>query len=530
VAAATNTTLVDYTFSAGTLTALHTVAIAHQVNSVRWMPGANYLVIACNGAAGFAGIRAYQETGAALTLLAGTITVAGNSNAEACAWYPAGTYVVVGTAAATAQVQSYPFTEAGGLAASVSSVTPGTVSRDAISFAPSGSYVAVGTATSPYLYLYPFSGAGAFGTAISPTGTSIPAGTVQCVDWSPNGNYLAVGLAAGTNRLAVYAYNATAGTVTLQSTTQVGEANTVYAVNWDKTGRYLLVGLATSTVSEFRVYYFNQTTQALICLYENATAIASNVQAARWSKDAKSIAQGTAAATLNVSAYSATQELYPLVLDNVDVTFNNDLTLSVSTQFNGACNLNGRGCRLDFQTGGELVARPGANVIVENIELTNLKSTLLRCMTNNASITLRNCILNLSGNYTFSQGALLFDNDVMVTGTCSFIYSSGLTSTISSQTRLFFDTGTTFSYVPSVARRNLLAMTDPSSILYFNGCTVFATRTGLQLSTGKLLLDGRVTMSSAARYATEGIGLSSNLDIHVLGGATLDVYGFVRSD
>jgi hypothetical protein len=138
--------------------------------------------------------------------------------------------------------------------------------------------------------------------------------------------------------------------------------------------------------------------------------------------------------------------------------------------------------------------------------------------------------LALSGDYTFSQGSLIFDNDVMVTGTCKFIYSSGMTSTINSQTQLLFDTGVTLSYAPSVPRRNLLAMVDQTSVLYLNGCSLFATRTGLQLSTGMLLLDGRTTMSSGARHTAEGIGLSSNLDIRLLGGATLDVFGIVRAD
>ena len=527
LAAVTNTALQDYSFNGATLTALHTSAIGRQVNTVRWHPSDNYLVIGCVGGAGNE-FRAYQETGAALNVLAGGISLGGvlGTDATAIAWHPSGNFVVGGNNLGTNQVQSYPFTKAAGLAAAVSSVATGVVSRSALSFAPGGNYIAVGTTTSPQLDILSFSGAGAMAASTS----AIVGQIVQCVDWSPTGTYIAVGLAGGTTRLTVYAHDVAAGTVTERTTARVTEANTVFAVNWDRTGRYLLVGLATNTGSEFRVYYFNQVQQTLIPLYENVTNVASNVQAAVWSHDAKFIGRGIAAAANNVAAFSATQDFSPLLCSGTDLTFNNDLTLSVSMQFNGVCNVNCRDNRIKLQDSGELIARPGANLIIENTEISSLRDTRLRCLTDNASITLRHCILSLSSDYTFSRGSLIFDNDVMVTGSCKFIYTSGMPSTINSQTQLFFDTGVTFSYAPILPRRDLLVMTDQTSVLYLNGCSLVTTRTGLQLSTGMLLLDGRTTMSSAARYTAEGIGLSSNLDIRVLGGATLDVFGIVRAD
>lgn len=217
-----------------------------------------------------------------------------------------------------------------------------------------------------------------------------------------------------------------------------------------------------------------------------------------------------------------------LVIDKTNIVFVNGVKISAPLQFRYGCKINGMGKRLTFMPSGALITRPGGSLVIENAELWNLSQRTLRCLTDEGSITLRNCTLVLGQDYTFSRGSMLFTDEVIVTGTSRFIYSSGLTSTISSVTTLFLDSGITFSYSPRRASGTLINMVDNTSYLYLNGGTLHSTRTGLQLSTGTLIVDDKVTFSSEARRSvSEALRLNSDLTIRIKGRGTADFNGLI---
>ena len=115
-----------------------------------------------------------------------------------------------------------------------------------------------------------------------------------------------------------------------------------------------------------------------------------------------------------------------------------------------------------------------------------------------------------------------------MTGTNKFSYTAARTSTISSFGMLTFDHGTTFSYAPRVAKKNLIFMTDETSEIYLNGCTLSSTITGLRLTSGSLTFDNKVTLSSQARNTGEAFELTPNVKINVLGNALVDAYGIIK--
>ncbi|MBY0345967.1 MAG: hypothetical protein K2P98_03755, partial [Neisseriaceae bacterium] len=90
------------------------------------------------------------------------------------------------------------------------------------------------------------------------------------------------------------------------------------------------------------------------------------------------------------------------------------------------------------------------------------------------------------------------------------------------------DRGMSFSYAPAIARQTLIRLEDPTSTWYLNGATIFSTVTGLKLSRGTLVVDNKVTFSSQARNSGEAMILSNNLNVNILGGGVLDMYGFIR--
>lgn len=219
-----------------------------------------------------------------------------------------------------------------------------------------------------------------------------------------------------------------------------------------------------------------------------------------------------------------------LIFDSATLVFNTGARFNAPLRFRNSCKINGQGKRLTLQGNSEIIVVPGGNLVIENAELWQIKKNNLRCLTDRGAITLRNCTLVLSQDYTFSRGSFLVDDSLIVTGTNKFVYTTGLTSTIGSSSTLFLDFGITFSYQPRVAKKNLISMTDSTAYLYLNGCTLYSTRTGLQLSMGTLIIDDKVTFTSEARSTSEAMIISSNLTARVKGQATVELFGLIRYD
>jgi WD40 repeat protein len=141
----------------------------------------------------------------------------------------------------------------------------------------------------------------------------------------------------------------------------------------------------------------------------------------------------------------------------------------------------------------------------------------------------------LNGNFTFSQGQLFFHNDVIVSGTSQCVYASPQPSYITQQSILMVDHQASFSYGPiSSNNRQLIKMFDQSSQLYLNGCTVQSTTTGLQLTKGTLLCNGKSYIynqdnaNGAAKSLSQAIALGDgdpehDLEIIMYPGASLNV-------
>ena len=205
------------------------------------------------------------------------------------------------------------------------------------------------------------------------------------------------------------------------------------------------------------------------------------------------------------------------------------LTFNAPTTFYGTSFINGNCGTFELGNNGYIEVADG-NLTLENAEIINLKSTNIRCKQNNASITIKNCRLHLSDDFYFNTGSILFDSDVIISGTSKFIYQTTQTSTIASYSNLYIDNGVTFKYNPSTDNRNLIYMTDRTSCLILDNSTLHSTTTGIRLTNGTLFIDNSSTLYSDGSHTSESIcfgnGDSSNdLNINLLSGANVNVYG-----
>jgi len=231
---------------------------------------------------------------------------------------------------------------------------------------------------------------------------------------------------------------------------------------------------------------------------------------------------------LTDTAFPSPQRATPFTINETTMVLNSKISLNAPVHFRSHSVICGRGNRLTISKANPIVVRPNSTLILQDIELAGVGDNNLRCLTDSASITLRNCLLILERDFTFSRGAFLVEGDVLCTGTNKFNYTAVRTSTIAADAMLAFDLESSFSYAPLRPSKNLLYMTDKSSLLYLNGCSLHSTRTGLELSQGTILFDNKVTVSSQARSRAEAMRFKNTLDITILSGALVDSFGVIE--
>lgn len=211
-----------------------------------------------------------------------------------------------------------------------------------------------------------------------------------------------------------------------------------------------------------------------------------------------------------------------VAFDNVIFNFSNDVSWDISALLQGNCVIDCAGKSISLTDNGSMTVASGACVTFKNAILKGLKTSNFSCQDNTASIIFQNAEICLSHDVNFSNGSILFDQDVSLTGTNQFTYSSVMASTIASQAKLTFDKNVMFYYAPAIADGGLFYMTDKTSSLYLDGCTLKSTETRLQLSHGRLFLDNLVTFSGV--ISGDGT-VDGELYITICSGAWLNVYG-----
>ena len=175
-----------------------------------------------------------------------------------------------------------------------------------------------------------------------------------------------------------------------------------------------------------------------------------------------------------------------------------------------------------------------SRLTIQDLSIEDVRFSNMHVERKNSALTLRNVELMLDSDYSFTMGTILFDQDVTVRGTSAFAYETAFGSTIDYNANLHFDTGTTFSYAPARAERDLLIMADASSALFLTGATLHSTTTGLQLTRGTLVLDhknylynqdgaGVATSFSEAVVFGDGASATNDLNVEVLPGGSIDL-------
>lgn len=194
----------------------------------------------------------------------------------------------------------------------------------------------------------------------------------------------------------------------------------------------------------------------------------------------------------------------PTTFDTSNVVFNSPINLSTTLIFKstGGVNvLNANGNVINFLPGAAIEIAAGATLTIQNAILNGVAATQLHCQDNAGVLSLQNVTIVQDSNFTFTLGTLNILNDVEITGSTVFSYRSSNPLTIATDSMLFLDLGTTFSY--DTTNASLLTFADVTSQLYFHGATLYATGTGINI------LKGTITLDQNSTFASEGtLGIS----------------------
>jgi len=519
-----------YYFNGLTLTATDMTpaggVLAQNSNSIGWYPTDNFCAVCMDVSTANNVFIYYKRSNGSFQKLQTFSTTSGIC--LGLSFHPSGKYICFGESDNTLKMYNFS-ASTGQIGALINSVAlGGTPWYDTVAFAPSGNYVATGlqTGTTNQLQVIPVAANGTLGTPIGYTfGATGP--YVYHVGWHPTLNYLSVGLNTGTQNIRLFAFNPSTNALTEVVSARVTESQQIADMDWDPTGTFLVVARETGTTYCIRMFYFDTVNLVLREVYRDSAAT-NPIPNIRYSPNGKFIAYIQINPPYNAAVLGVLTP--PFMINNLTMLLNSNTTLGLPIQVKGTCRISGRGKRLTLASGAGIVVRPGATLLLDDVELAGVGGNNLACMTNAGLITLRQCQIDLAKNFTFSNGSLFLQETVALTGTNAFVFSSGRTCTIDTLATLYVDHGVTLQYAPNRPVRNLLYFTDPTSILYLNNCSLTCTRTGLQLSGGTLIFDNGVTLSSQALHTNERMSLVSTMTINVRAGANVSLYGYVGAD
>ncbi len=203
------------------------------------------------------------------------------------------------------------------------------------------------------------------------------------------------------------------------------------------------------------------------------------------------------------------------------ITLDNDLTLTAGKQLHitSTLSIDGRGNTLYLEPHACLVVDHGVTLTLKNMRVKNTRNNssnpIIRPTGPGARVALLNAELALADDFMFRNGQLFIHDDVLISGSHTFLYQSTQPSYICDGATFGFDHGSTFLYYPGSTNNSLINMQSKTASMYFDGASLQTTHTGLRLSKGALLLDNNVTLSSQTYARLASMTTDVNMQVEI---------------
>lgn len=495
------------------------------VYSVRWHPTKGWLAVGMGSGGGPSELFIYS-----VNWTTGVLTLLSSANfggdVTALAWHPTGNYLAVGGTTNGSEVRVYPVSGVGILGTAVTFNT-GSVDvsqRDGIDWDSAGEYLAVALELSggnPEVRIL------RFGTTPSLSLTQVAninkTVAVFAVDWHPTlTSVFAIGLNTSASVSSeIYNVDVYSGSTTLLN--QIAGINaTTQTLDWAPSGRCLALGTSAPNTNEFRIYSFDTNTFKSVFSsgYDRGS---DSVTAVRWSRTTNSLAVGgfdniiyiyknAFAPSVNPSDINGTGALNRcFTWSDVGVVLNNDIVLNgYCILFSGNSYIDGKDHCLWMTPDSRIFLDKKATLLMKNLTIKGIKNNIIGAFDDLSTFSLNNVEWSLDGNYTFTKGRLDVVGDFIVSGSGNtFSYKSQATSKIYEHGNMIVDKDAIFSYEPVTANRDLIQLTNSSSELTLRGATLHSTTTGIRLTKGIVTVDYKSTIASDGQIESTGISFGN---------------------
>lgn len=233
--------------------------------------------------------------------------------------------------------------------------------------------------------------------------------------------------------------------------------------------------------------------------------------------------------------------------DGTCVNLSEDVELFSSDQnfsFVGNATLQGLGQTITLNSALSIVQRSAAkNLAINGLNLKINHKYGLGCQQLSGNIILENCSITLGsdgfefdiGNLTIENASTIRSADSISNAFCQFKFSSAGNLCINSGSTLEITRAVDFVYQanPSLdgndtaASKRHLIMTDKSSTIFLDGCTLTSSATALALDRGNLIIDNKVTINTSLAQG-EAAEFSSDLSTQILADAQFVINGKIQ--
>lgn len=174
-----------------------------------------------------------------------------------------------------------------------------------------------------------------------------------------------------------------------------------------------------------------------------------------------------------------------VTFENIELILQSDVTLDCPITFEGNSKIIGLGKIFSLGNSGNIIVAPGSSLILQDIVMSNVKGTRIRCADDTAELVLNKLKWLQSGLTTFTTGSLLIQDRVDFIGTTTFVYESHMTATIDTDSEWRFSNNILFQmgHHP-VNMAEPLAFKDVTSVISMDNCSFIITNQGMHLTKG----------------------------------------------
>ncbi len=219
--------------------------------------------------------------------------------------------------------------------------------------------------------------------------------------------------------------------------------------------------------------------------------------------------------TLHISSSISSLPDDTHTFDNTHLSFEGNVLIDTEICFTGDCILSGSNNLIMLGGNGGLVVAPASTLHIKNINFMGVNSEKIRCADNDSMLILENVRWIQDGFFTFTTGAISFEDQVEFSGTGTFFYESSMTSTIEmdSHWKLSEDLVLKMGRYPETLS-DPIHFIDGTSFLTLDNVDFIASDSGIELTNGSIIFDRSVTIDSVNTGTDRGMivgnGIAAN--------------------